>query len=323
MIYLALPRPAQPRRLPFFLAMEEWVAHTLPSGEYFFVWQQSVPTIICGRNQCIPAEVDVPGARECGVDIVRRRSGGGAVVADGGNLMLSYVGPRNEGKEISAIFSAWTTTLAQALSDLGLKAEASGRNDICIHGRKVSGGAFYALPGRAIAHSTLLYEMPQPELLKHLTPARAKFESKGVKSVEARITSLKAEGLAISQDELISHLHDRLCSDTLTLTDEDVHAIENIEKSYYNPSFLKLDEDSRRRRTILIPGRGILSASYGAPGKIRLSGDFLDAESIAALELAIESIPAFGSIGHKTLDPKLEIHGVTAAQLQELLSSEP
>ncbi len=285
MIYLALPRPAQPRRLPFFLAMEEWAAHTLPAGEYFFVWQQSKPTIICGRNQCIPAEVDVAAAMKSGVDVVRRRSGGGAVVADGGNLMLSYVGPRENGEEISGIFAKWTAKLAEALIRIGIDAEPTGRNDVCIHGRKVSGGAFYALPGRAIAHSTLLYDMPGQELLKLLTPSRAKLESKGVKSVEARITNLRAEGLTLSQDELTSALRDMLCSNTRVLSENEVREIEKLELPYYDPSFLRLNDDTRLIRSMHVPGVGTVAAAYerddsGTSRKLRIYGDFLDSEAI-------------------------------------------
>ena len=38
------------RPLPFYLALEEYVARTMPAGDYFLLWQVT-PTVIFGRNQ--------------------------------------------------------------------------------------------------------------------------------------------------------------------------------------------------------------------------------------------------------------------------------
>lgn len=294
MIYLSLPHPRPPRRLPFFLAMEEWIADALPDGEYFFIWQQAKPTIICGRNQIIPLEVDMELCRRLGIDVVRRRSGGGAVVADDNNLMLSYVCPRG-GQAVDTIFSRWSHILATALSCLGLAAEASGRNDICIRGKKVSGGAFYALPKHAIAHSTLLYRLPPAELTSALTPDRAKLESKGVKSVASRISSLTDEGLRMEKHGLVERLQKELCEKTIELTPDDVRAIEAIESRYYEPSFLRLENSGKFTRKVRSPQAGAISADFrlDREGRIRnltLNGDFFATENTESLCRAIEGL---------------------------------
>lgn len=233
MVNIQLPFD-EPRRLPFYLALEEWVARELPPDDYFFIWRVS-PTVICGRNQEMDKEVDMAYCREAGIDVVRRKSGGGSVYADMDNFMLSYVCP---GDTVTTTFSRYTTMVAEMLRGLGLEAAATGRNDVLINEKKVSGNAFYHIPGRCIAHGTMLYDFDPSVMSRAITPSRAKLESKGVKSVESRVTCLKAEGIKMPPEELGRHMVDTLCDSSLLLTDEDVRKIREIEKEYYKPEFM-------------------------------------------------------------------------------------
>ena len=240
MVNILFPTDFAPRRLPFFLALEEWLAeHRGNEEEYFFAWQQERPTVICGRNQDIAAEVDTAYCRKSGIDITRRRSGGGAVVADDNNMMLSYVGPTG-GRTIEEAFGEWTGRIAGMLRKAGAEAQATGRNDVEIRGRKVSGGAFYAHPNGYIAHSTLILRPLGDELTRALTPSAAKLASKGVKSVAARITSLSEEGVELSRGEIEELFRKELCQGTKTLTEEEIAEIEKIEEAYYKPDFLRI-----------------------------------------------------------------------------------
>lgn len=325
MIYLSLPTPRPPRRLPFFLAMEEWAASSLPDAEYFFVWQQDGPTIICGRNQTIPLEVDLPLCRRSGIDVVRRRSGGGAVVADENNLMLSYIRPR-KGQPVESIFSEWSEKLVGALRQLGVDANVTGRNDVCINGRKVSGGAFYALPRHAIAHSTMLFRLPPTSLTSALTPDRAKLESKGVKSVASRITSLTDEGLTLSKDEFSEKISALLCSEKLELTAADVKAIEELEKAYYLTSFMRLDEcgdDAANKIHTKSAGQicAVFRTRGGRISGLRLSGDFFALDDVGLIENALEGLsPEELPAAIEALAPEKIIRGLDARTLLSLLS---
>ena len=89
MKYISLPTN-ETRRLSFYLAMEEFVARRLDESDAFFMWQVG-PTVIFGRNQLIENEVNMEYCRAHGIDTFRRKSGGGCVYADWGNVMLSYV----------------------------------------------------------------------------------------------------------------------------------------------------------------------------------------------------------------------------------------
>ena len=142
------------RPLPFYLAMEEWIARNLPPDDYFFAWRVN-PTVICGRNQDIEKEVNLEYCRKNGISVVRRRSGGGCVYADMNNWMFSYITPSSE---VSSTFARYTSMVADMLNSLGLETSATGRNDILVNKKKIAGNAFYHMADRAIVHGTMLYE---------------------------------------------------------------------------------------------------------------------------------------------------------------------
>lgn len=222
-------------RLPFYLATEEWVARNLPADDYFFLWRVN-PTVICGRNQDIPKEVDLAFCDKNSIEVVRRRSGGGCVYADLNNWMISYI---TYGDEISNTFSRFTTIVAGMLRSLGFDASATGRNDIMIGDRKVSGNAFYHLPDRAIAHGTMLCDIDFATLSRAITPSKAKLESKAVKSVQSHITSLSAEGMDMSVEEFGDYTNRFLekGDGQIILNPENIAEIEKITESYYDPQF--------------------------------------------------------------------------------------
>ena len=103
-------------RLVFWLAMEEWAVEHNPDS--FFVWNVR-PTVIFGRNQDMEAEVNIPYCREHGIEMSRRKSGGGCVYADEGNLMLSYI---TREPDVNKAFDEYLSRLADALRSMGMDA---------------------------------------------------------------------------------------------------------------------------------------------------------------------------------------------------------
>ena len=88
--YVAFPEGYEFRRAAFYLAAEEYVARTLPEGNYLFTWRLR-PTVVMGRNQVAHQEIDLDFCRQHGIDIIRRKSGGGAIFADERNIMVSLI----------------------------------------------------------------------------------------------------------------------------------------------------------------------------------------------------------------------------------------
>ncbi len=218
------------RSLAFYLAMEEFVAERI-EDEAFFVWRVA-PTVIIGRNQDLEAEVNLEYCHGHGVHIVRRRSGGGCVYSDKGNIMVSYVSDRGV---VSEVFDRYLSAMTACLCSLGLRAEKSGRNDILVEGRKVSGNAFHQLPDRSIVHGTLLYDTDFEALEEAIRPPVEKLERHGVASVRQRVENLKVylDPQRIgSVEELENYLVTWFCDGELRLTEEDVREIEELEMDY-------------------------------------------------------------------------------------------
>ena len=234
MIRIVLP-DSNPRLLAFFLALEEWVASSLPPNDYFFTWIVE-PTVIIGHNQDIEVEVDREYCRKNCIDIVRRRSGGGCVYADLHNIMMSYVTPDTE---VETVFARYTSMMAQQLRKMGIDAQPSGRNDITVGERKISGNAFYALPDRSIVHGTMLFDTDMVNMLNAITPTRAKLESHKVKSVESRITTVKSLKPEMERDVFHNLLTDGLEDSRKVLTESDIEQIKKIEQKYYNREWLE------------------------------------------------------------------------------------
>ena len=232
MKYLSLPDNAT-RILPFYLAMEEYAARIIGEDDIFFMWQVD-PTVIFGRNQLILSEVNVEYCRENGIAFYRRRSGGGCVYADRDNIMFSYI---TRSDEVQTTFSRYTSAVAAMLQGLGLNATASDRNDVLIDGRKVSGNAFYHIPGRSIVHGTMLFHTNMEHMLNAITPSKEKLTSKGVESVRSHITTL-SEHLTIDIEDFKQYVRETLCDGEIRLNADDVAEIERLTLPYLEPSFL-------------------------------------------------------------------------------------
>lgn len=218
------------RSLAFWLAMEEFVAKSVEE-EAFFVWRVA-PTVIIGRNQVLEAEVNLDYCRSHGVKVVRRKSGGGCVYADRDNIMISYVSKRGE---VAEIFERYLSGLTSCLCSLGLKAEKSGRNDILVEGRKVSGNAFHQLPDRSIVHGTLLYDTDFDALQEAIRPPVEKLQRHGVASVRQRVGNLKehlAQTSIASVEDLERFIIAYFCDGEMLLPEESVTEIEALSAGF-------------------------------------------------------------------------------------------
>ena len=103
--------------------------------------------------------------------------------------------------------------------------------------RKVSGNAFYHVPGRSIVHGTMLYDTDMQNMVGAITPSDVKLMSKGIQSVRQRIALLK-DYVDISLEEFKAFVRKNLCDEEITLTKEDVEEIQNIEREYKSPEFI-------------------------------------------------------------------------------------
>lgn len=228
------PETDHTRRLVFWLAMEEWASRN--ASDSFFIWS-SRPTVIFGHNQDMEAEVNVPYCREHGIEMYRRKSGGGCVYSDEGCLMLSFI---TRDTNVNRAFSTYLERLASALRELGFESAITQNNDVLVCGRKVSGNACYATPKGCVIHGTLLYDTDFSVLEKAITPSAVKLESHHVKSVRQRVANLKEFGTDLSSDALKSKLIYYFCNNIQsTLTEAEMSQVCEIENSYLDENFIR------------------------------------------------------------------------------------
>lgn len=232
MIYVNL-NDAKERELSFYLAMEEYVARNMKERDCFFMWQVE-PTVIFGRNQLIENEVNVSFCKQNGIKMFRRKSGGGCVYADKGNIMFSYITKEDN---VGFTFYKYINMILAMLEKLNVKATTSGRNDILIDGRKVSGNAFYRIPGKSVVHGTMLYDSDVEAMIASITPSEQKLKSKGVTSVSQRITQLK-DYIDLSMEQFKDFAKNTLCNGEITLQQKEVEKILEMEKEYRSHDFI-------------------------------------------------------------------------------------
>lgn len=235
MKYITLPDTLTgDTHLSFYLAMEEYVARHIDEPDCFFMWQVG-PTVIFGRNQVLQNEVNTEYCRQHGIEMFRRKSGGGCVYADEGNIMLSVI---TKSDNVPFTFNRFMTMIIFVLQKLGVEAVGSTHNDVMIGDRKVCGTAFYQLPGHSIVHSTMLYETNMEHMLNAITPSAEKLQKKGIESVRQRITFLK-DYISQNIGELKAFVRQTLCDGELQLTEADVEGIRRIEQEYLDREFIQ------------------------------------------------------------------------------------
>ncbi|MFJ7728053.1 lipoate--protein ligase [Neobacillus sp. NPDC097160] len=170
------------------LAIEEYALKNLDINETYLLFYINEPSIIIGKNQNTIEEINTEYVEGNGIHVVRRLSGGGAVYHDLGNLNFSFI-TKDDGESFHN-FRKFTEPVVAALKALGVNAELSGRNDLEVEGRKISGNAQFSTKGRMFSHGTLLFNSEMDHVVSALKVKKDKIESKGIKSVRSRVANI-------------------------------------------------------------------------------------------------------------------------------------
>ncbi|OMJ65851.1 hypothetical protein SteCoe_37528 [Stentor coeruleus] len=186
------------------LALEEFFAQEA-LAPILFLYQNS-KTIVIGRNQNPWKEIYIDRMQADKVALCRRKSGGGTVYQDLGNTCFSFINPHSP----QDFKNKNNSIVLRALNILDIEAETSGRNDIIVEGKKISGSAYKILQQgshlHTIHHGTMLLNTELSALSKYLNPSKAKLESKGVKSVSARVANCIEFNSSINNEGFIKSM---------------------------------------------------------------------------------------------------------------------
>ena len=318
-----------PSRDPYFnLALEEYVFERMDkSKSYFLLWQND-NTIVVGKYQNTAEEIDQAYVDAHHIRVARRLSGGGAVYHDRGNLNFTFIVDRADAPGLN--FKIFVEPVIQALARFGVHAEFTGRNDLTIDGMKFSGNAQYARRGRLLHHGCIMLDSNLTSVADALRVKEAKFDSKAVKSVRSRVTTINAHAPApISMEDFKRALKEcAMASGELepcTLTEEDLAAIRKLRDEKYatwawNYGFSPAYD---MRREMKFPA-GLVTAHLSAEGgkikAVRFYGDFFGGE-LGELEGAMVGLPLDGHLTEalEALRVGDYMSGITAEELSRLL----
>lgn len=290
------------------LAFEEYVHTCKCDHDYLILWQNA-NAVIVGRNQNAEAEINRPFVDANNIQVIRRNTGGGTVYHDLGNLNYSFITDA-DGIDRSTL-DHFLTPVVSALRNLGLDASASGRNDILVSGKKVSGTAQSLHKGRVLHHGTLLFDSNTEVLVQALNPDPTKFQSKGVNSVRSRVGNIRDH---LQQDmsiaEFWAHIKDSLSSENLShssLSDPELQKVLEIKQNKYDTwqwnygKSPKYQFQTKKRW----PG-GLLDIQLSAENSkisgIQICGDFLCWKPISELEQKMIGSPIERSALNAALD---------------------
>lgn len=283
---------------PYFnLAAEEYVLKQF-SDECFMLWRNR-PSIIIGKNQNALAEINLDYVKEYNIPVVRRLSGGGAVFHDLGNVNFTFI--VNDDLNGFNDFRRFTQPIIDVLRKLSLNAEFSGRNDITIDGKKISGNAQYYYKNRILHHGTLLVSSNMADLSAALKVRPIKFEDKGVKSVSKRVTNINEHlEKPIDIEEFINLIMDDIRLTTggsglYEFTDEDIRNIEKLKNEKYStwewnfgmsPDYNLKNEKKFSGGTVEVD----LNVSDGIIKDIKIYGDFFGKKDVKDVEEMLKGV---------------------------------
>lgn len=179
--------PHQSTDVYFNFGLEYYLLSEMRFTEPVFLLWRTTPTLMIGKYQNALSEVNVDYVNKHQLELVRRKSGGGTIYTDLGGFQYSFIQPQNKNR---IEFSEFVKPIIAGLDSLGVEAIFSGRNDLLVEGKKISGTAQYKELGYVVHHGSLLYDTDLEALTQSTQVELEKIESKGIKSVRDRVTNI-------------------------------------------------------------------------------------------------------------------------------------
>lgn len=206
-----LPNP--PLAPPYQVAMDETLTLSTGAGKRganIRFWNWSGPCVVLGRFQSVRNEVYEDVAAEQGVELVRRISGGGAMLIEPeGAITYSIVAPESlvKGMSFAESYEFFDSWIIDSLRELGVDAWYVPLNDITSSGGKIGGAAQARRAGAVLHHTTMAYSMTPGKLVQILRIGKEKLSDKGITSADKRVGPLQGQ-TELPREEIIQRLVD-------------------------------------------------------------------------------------------------------------------
>ncbi|MDF2560055.1 MAG: lipoate--protein ligase [Microbacterium sp.] len=188
------------------------------------IWEWNESAVVIGSFQSYRNEVDPEGAARHGFDVVRRISGGGAMLMAAGQIITySLYVPASlvAGMTFADSYAFLDDWVLQALRSLGIDAVYQPLNDIASPTGKIGGAAQKRLAnGGVLHHATLSYDIDGQIMTEVLRIGREKLSDKGTTSAAKRVDPLRSQ-TGLERAEIIERFKDTFRS----LTDAETGAI--------------------------------------------------------------------------------------------------
>ena len=312
----------------FNFGLEYYFASEKELPEPVFLFWRTTPTLMVGKYQNTLEEINRAYAEAHGIAVVRRLSGGGTIYTDRGGWQYTFI---TRGDAGAIEFHQYLAPVLDALHALGADAVFTGRNDLLVDGKKISGTAQYKLPGVTVHHGSLLFDTDFEQMMAATTVSAEKFSSKSIKSVRERVTNLAEHLPQVTSPE---DFKEKMVSAILrggaryTLTAEDIAAAERIADERFRPWSCRYGADPKctYSRAARFAGGRVqvqLDLQKGTIRSAQLSGDFFASEKLEALKTALCGCIYEKDAVRAVLSPyENVIYGVTQDELLTLFFPE-
>jgi lipoate---protein ligase len=179
------------------LAVEEYLLDRAEKDECILYLWQNQNTVVIGKTQNPWRECRTELLEKEEGKLARRLSGGGAVFHDTGNLNFTFIMNKEDYN-----LKRQVNVILEAVKKKGISAQMTGRNDITVEERKFSGNAFCFRKTNAYHHGTILISADLKKLGRYLEVSQEKMQSKGIQSVQSRVTNLSEYQPSLSVDAM-------------------------------------------------------------------------------------------------------------------------
>lgn len=311
------------------LALEEYVFQQLDrSKAYFMLWQND-KSIIVGKFQNTAEEVNQSVVEQKGIRVARRLSGGGAVYHDLGNLNYTFITDADDTDDYS--FRIFARPMIRTLEGFGIHAEFTGRNDITIDGKKISGSSQYGRGNRVLHHGCIMLDTDLSAVAEALQVKAAKFTGKRIESVRSRVTTINAcakepVGMEQFKEALRKNVFQVGRITKRELTQEDRAMVKKLRDEKYvtwewnygrSPAY-EMQREARFSGGVVSVH---LNVEEGIIKELKIYGDFFGDGEISVLEKGLIGLRLDEELAHhmERLEIGKYMKGVEARELAELL----